>query len=1411
MKRAKLLSLFLAGSLLFQTAGIDAMATAPSEPAAITETAEDTGDDLSEQPSEEESNPGQPAEDEENKDTSENDQNPGQPAEGEEDEDKDTSEDDQNPEQPAEGEGDEDKDTSEDGQNPEQPAEGEEDEDKDTSEDDQNPEQPAEDEEDEDISDEEETEKDTSQEDVENEDSISENTVSENTISENTLPEDEGSIFSIFPGLGEDYVFSSSQLADKRVLASHMGDIVQVQSVETATIADYQDADDSYVSGEVVYLAETKAEAEQVAAAFGGTLDSYSYEVAVISLPKAATVPLAIAAAAEPEIKLPAVWPNYYQYLHEDTNATIDPLDPSDPNFDDQWQHDYIGTRYAWAAGFKGQGIKVAVIDTGIDADHEDLAANAKDGKDFVNGATGTSHADDNQTHGTHVAGIIAADDNNVGGRGIAPDATVSGYCVFPSQGGAQTADVIRAIQAAVANEYDIINMSLGSPQYNADYEKIVKNAYENGVAIFASSGNDDTDGYNFPAAYASTISVGAVNENGTRASFSNYGSTVTLSFPGVEIFSTISNGSYGKMDGTSQASPAAAGTAAVILSARKDIYDKEGKARVDALLSAMKSSTTKCSTSGMGAGTTYLPGVLKLATEMTAPETPVIEVINESTYKRGTNKKDYLAESISVKLSSATAVGVDIYYATNGKTPTYKNGVVTNADTTVPYTLGAPIPLTGAKSKTIKAIAVNPVSGKVSKVASKTVTLTPIPSKVTVEPVGNVTRIAAGKSLKFTATVTQPYAISKNVKWTVTDADGKDAAAKGVTVATNGTVKTTSSKTLKTPAGTYKVTATAVGGTDPKKFDGVSSDPYIFTVIDASTIKKVAFLDAATNKAPAKKSIKAGKKGDSRTADADNKVINLADYLTVTKAGATAKDDTVIKGSAALAEVVWSSSNTKVATVTDGVITAVAPGKATIKATSNDGLNKSASYSVTVVQPVEEIKIDGPKKVAAGKSIALTAKVTPANASNKKLVWTVSGDGKNVSINKGNGKITTKKGATGKYTVTASAADGLLDASGNPAATPATYEIEIATEEITKITVSSKKLTLFPPNTSAAKETVTATLTAKVEGKVGSSTTVSTLTNPLIAWTSSAPSIASVDQTGKVTANGPGKATITCAATDGSNKKATCTVTVTVPMSKLVIGPTDGNDGDVAVGKSIKMAAKYYSNYGTPNNKKISWQIVGYGDSSLDGKVSVNKNNGTVSADKSLKAEDLEALGSKRYVGIQAVAQDGSGVKSNTYLVYIWPNYIAAQIGFSYAKNSYNGDFYIVVTAYKNAKGKPDWSRAVMLPDYCTATVTGPKNSGVIKDINQNTGCALYQPLPPIPRYYTGLYLDDDPGALKKLKVSELAKMSLTIKLKDGSNLTAKANDIYAICYPKKYQDANGNTKTVTTVGYFTVKKVYY
>lgn len=1315
MKRAKLLSLFLAGSLLFQTAGIDVLATAPSEPVPV-ETVEDTDSGISDQTAEEESEP---------KESTEEEGKSEQPTE--EEENKDLTGEEEISEQPAEEEG-------------KEPAE-EEEESKDPVGEEGIPEQPSEEEEG----------KDFVEEGSESQDSISENTVSENTISENTLPENEVSIFSIFPGLGENYKFSSKQLEDKRVLASHVGDVVQIQSVETATIEDFQDADDEYVSGEVVYLAETEEEAEQVAAAFGGTLDSYSYDVAVISLPEKATVALAIAAAAEPEIKLPAVWPNYYQYLYSDTNKTVSPLDPADPGVDYQWQHDYIGTRYAWAAGYKGAGVKVAVIDTGLARNHEDLRANASEGKNFVGGAEGTPYDKDNQDHGTHVAGIIAADDNGLGGIGIAPDATVSGYCVFPADGGAATADVMRAIKAAVTNKYDIINMSLGNPSYSADYETVVKEAYESGVAIFAASGNDDTDGYNFPAAYDGTISVGAVDENSTRASFSCYGSNVALSFPGVNIYSTVPTG-YDYMDGTSMACPAAAGTAAVILSAREDIKSKEGKARVDALLSAMKSSTTKCVNSGMGAGTTYLPGVLKLATDMTAPETPTITVVNETTYKRGTNKKDYITESLNVTLSSATAVGVDIYYATDGKTPAFKNGVITNADNEEPYQLGTEITLTGAKSKTIKAIAVNPISGMASKVVSQTVTLTPIPTGVTVTQADGVKKVVAGKSLKFTAAVTPSYAISNKVAWSV---DNKAEAA-GITVS-NGTVKTKNT----TAEGEYTVTATAVGS-DGKTFNGTAT-PYKFSVIKTSAVTKVAFIDPGTNKAPVAKSIKTG---DSKTADSDNQIIDLSKYLKVTTTDASNTKTDLIESSA-LAEVVWSSSNTKVATVSDGVITAVAPGKATIKAVSNDGANKSASYKVTVVQPVTGITITGSPKVAAGKGIALTATVTPANASNKKVEWSVGGDGK-VKIGAANGKITTAKDARGTYTVTAIAADKL------GAAKAETYEVTIVNEEITKIVLNEKKLTLFPPNTSA-KQNMTATLQATVTGKKDGAT--QTLSEPLITWTSSAPSIAAVNKNGVITAKAPGKATITCVATDGSNKKATCAVTVTVPMSKLVIGPTDGNEGDIAVGKKVKMAAKYYSNYGAPTNKKVSWEIA-CGESALEDKVFIDK-NGTVSAKSDI------TITKNSYVAVRAVAQDGSGVVSNTYILDIRPNYLTARLRY----DSDLGSFVVEATTERVSPNdetvKWEW-----VSDYCTATLSAPKNCGLQKVrgrlVENGPIYAVYKPIPT--KTSTNIELLND-RVLTSVLNRETQKMTLTVKLKDGSNLSAKLN-LYAVYYYDKKTD---------------------
>lgn len=1352
MKKAKLLSLFLAGVLVFQTAGMDTLATETENPVVITEGAlDESGSGNSDSLTQENS-----SEDEsESEKSTENDSSTGE-SKSEESTENDSSKDESKPEESTENDSSKDEenmdsssaeegdknDSAEGEENLDQPSVGDEDM-NDPSEGEENPDQssagneeielPSEDEENlgAPTTGEEEgdvTDEDTTEESIQ-EDSVSENTVSENTVSENTVSEEKEDIFDIFPGLGDNYIMSSQQLADKNTLALHMDDVVKTNA---RTADDYVDKEGIYELGEVIYLADDKSEAERIAAAFGGTLDSYAYEVAIISLPEDATVAMAVAAAANPEIKLPAVWPNYYNYLDSDMPELNAVYEPTDPDFNKQWHHDYIGTRYAWAAGYKGEGIRVAVIDTGLKKDHEDFGANVNDGYSFVNlsGSSAPVYNSDNATHGTHVAGIIGAANNNKGVVGIAPEATVSGFCVADTSG-ALTGDILAAIQKAIEDKYDIINMSLGGPYYNDLFAKQVKKAYDAGVAVFASSGNDDSDGNNFPAAYPGAISVGAVDQNGSRASFSNYGSAVKLSFPGVGIYSTTVSGypdagsggtygDYGYMSGTSQASPAAAGTAAVILSANENIRKKTGKARVDALLSAMKSSTTKCSSSGMGAGTTWLPGVLKIASDMTAPDAPVIE-FDESQYQKSGN--NYIAESVNVTLSTKTAVDVEIYYSTNGKNPTYKNGQLTNVAEEKPYTIGAAISLGGAKKVTIKAVAINPITGKMSKVASKSFTLTPLPAGVKLTSAGNVKRIAAGKSLKLTAAVTPAYVTSKKVSWSVDDT----AKANGITVS-NGTVRTKNT----TQAGTYIVTATALGN-DGKPISTVKDD-FTLTVIAKAEIQKVAFQ-------------KEGNTYKTVVLDLPG-TLDLKDYLKVTKVGNTEGNS---------ADVVWSSSNQKAVTVEEGLITAVAPGKATIKATANDGSGKSASCNVTVNQPITKITISGPAKVAVGKSINLSAKVEPTNATNKKLTW--KAEGNNLVTVAGNGKVTAKKGATGTCKITATAKDSQGVSSD-------AYTITVISGEITKITLSESTLTLFSPKAAIkdAKDAPTeGVLASTVEGKAGYDQTMT-------IWTSSAPGVASVDQNGKVKAKTAGKTTITCTATDGSKKKASCTVTVAVPMSKLVIGTKDsygawdseGYYGYIAAGKNIKMSAKYSSNYGTPTNKQVTWS------SSNESVLTVDK-NGKVSA----KGDAPVGSSAK----ITAIAKDGSKVTSNSYEFIVTPLYKRIDIEpflIDTPDGNLEGGYVVVATDKAGNKGIPYGL------NYFTVNVAGGKNAGCYKGIQKerpgvNPACYYLQPIP------GKVTTTKQPSYTGDFYTSDAQKMTLTVKLRDGSGLSAKKS-LYAV-----------------------------
>lgn len=187
----------------------------------------------------------------------------------------------------------------------------------------------------------------------------------------------------------------------------------------------------------------------------------------------------------------------------------------------------------------RGAGIKVGVVDTGIDSRHPDLAARLRGGASFVGAAL--PHLQDGVGHGTHVAGTIAATDNDEGVVGVAPEAEIYSLRVFDEVGEFTNASaLIEAIDFAMANGIRILNMSLGGPDSSLLEREAFDRAAENGILIFASSGNDGRRVTNYPAAYEGAIGVGAVDSSLARASFSTFGTSVKIVGPGVGVLSTF-------------------------------------------------------------------------------------------------------------------------------------------------------------------------------------------------------------------------------------------------------------------------------------------------------------------------------------------------------------------------------------------------------------------------------------------------------------------------------------------------------------------------------------------------------------------------------------------------------------------------------------------------------------------------------------------------------------------------------------------------------------------------------------------------------------------------------------------------------------------------------------------------------
>lgn len=225
------------------------------------------------------------------------------------------------------------------------------------------------------------------------------------------------------------------------------------------------------------------------------------------------------------------------------------------------WGVSHIGAITVHSLGNKGARIKVGIVDTGIQTNHPDLRTYG--GYNFV--ANTTNYNDDNG-HGTHVAGTVACLDNDIGYIGVAPESYLYGVKVLSASGSGTLANIIKGIDWCRTNGMKAINMSLGASIGSNALQTACQNAYNAGIVLAAAAGGGGpSGGIAYPARYSSVIACVAVNSSNQAHSSSPQGPEIELSAPGVNIPSTWIGGGYMTLTGSSMAVPHVIGTAALV------------------------------------------------------------------------------------------------------------------------------------------------------------------------------------------------------------------------------------------------------------------------------------------------------------------------------------------------------------------------------------------------------------------------------------------------------------------------------------------------------------------------------------------------------------------------------------------------------------------------------------------------------------------------------------------------------------------------------------------------------------------------------------------------------------------------------------------------------------------------------
>jgi len=286
-------------------------------------------------------------------------------------------------------------------------------------------------------------------------------------------------------------------------------------------------------------------------------------------------------------------------------------------------QQGYLGEidwSQVWTLSQSSPVVLVAILDTGIDRGHEDLAGRVVDEVNFSDSPV----LNDLNGHGTHIAGILAANaDNGIGIAGVAPGCLIMNVKVADDRGRCDATAIADGIVWAVDRGANILSISLRLSEPSQELGGAVAYAWDHGALIIAAAGNEGGSVPQYPASYPECIAVTATREDGSRAPLAGYGDWVDVAAPGYQIYSTLPDNEYGYKTGTSQATAHVAGLAALLFGIA---IDSDGDGWVnDEVRAAIEASCEQVDGIGMGKGMiSPVKAVTLLQSESNLPQQPI-------------------------------------------------------------------------------------------------------------------------------------------------------------------------------------------------------------------------------------------------------------------------------------------------------------------------------------------------------------------------------------------------------------------------------------------------------------------------------------------------------------------------------------------------------------------------------------------------------------------------------------------------------------------------------------------------------------------------------------------------------------------------------------------------------------------